>query len=217
MPGTYRSSFLFGAGLAGCSEDTAPTQSTASLAPSANPPPASPVLPKRVEGITTVVSQSAAIEPTPSAADEPTTVASIAAQSDLAKLAGDWQLENLIKLPDGHRLTMNNKYRFHLDGTFTNTSRTKLSHRDTGDAIYTLTTKESGTWTLDENNTCWTTKTAEILEFESFSSRITRKVVEEGLAEDDPPDRFKIVSMQESWVKLQPEDGGGVVTLTRVP
>ena len=212
--------FLFAAGLAGCSGDTgetAPKQSTASLAPSANPLPASPVLPKRAEDITTVVSQSAAMEPTPSVADEPTTEALIAAQSDLVKLAGDWQLENLIKLPDGHRLTMNNKYRFHLDGTFTNTSRTKLTHRDTGDAVYRLTTKESGTWTLDANNICWTTKTAEILEFESFSSRITRKVIEEGLAEDDPPDRFKIVSMQESWVKLQPEDGGAVVTLTRVP
>jgi len=131
------------------------------------------------------------------------------------RLIGKWNMSSTATLSNGHDVTANNDYEFQSDGTFTNVSRSKLLNGDTGEPFYTSTTTESGTWTVDGNTTCWTTPTATLNEFETFTDLITREMIEEGLVGDVQPECFTIVSADGATVLLQPTAGGDSIALTR--
>ena len=137
------------------------------------------------------------------------------APTEDSRLIGKWHLSSAATLANGHEQTAENDYEFRSDGTFTNISHSKLLNGDTGDPFFTMKTVEAGTWTLQGDTTCWTTPTATLDEFETFTELVTREAIEEGLAEDTPPECFTIESADDSTVVLKPSSGGDPVTLLR--
>lgn len=118
-------------------------------------------------------------------------------------------------LENGHNVTLESDYEFKSDGTFTNDARTKLLNGDTDEPFYIQRTAESGTWTVEEDQTCWTTVSATLEEFESFTELITREAIEEGLSEETPPECFQIVSADSDTVVIRPLSGGDDMSLTK--
>lgn len=85
----------------------------------------------------------------------------------------------------------------------------------TGDLLYQQTTEETGTWTIDGNDTRWTTTDAKIMDFDSRTPTITREMIDQEMESDFPPECFEIVNSSKSKVTLKLVSDGGMVVLVR--
>lgn len=146
--------------------------------------------------------------------DQDATSSNDASASTDARLVGQWNLESKQTLENGHDVTSRNTYEFNADGTFINLSDVELLNGDTGEPFCTQSTRESGTWTIDGDSTCWTTDKAELTDFKSYTDLITRDMIESGLAEDSPPECWTISSANADTIILTDADNGASITLT---
>lgn len=146
-----------------------------------------------------------------SATNSPSTAGTGAVED--TRLIGTWTLQSKQTLENGHYVTVDNKYEFSVDGTFTNLSDTKLLNGDTDEPFYTSTTDESGTWTVEGDKTCWTTTEAKLTAFESFIDAITREMIEEELGVEMAPECCMIISADADSVSLQEIVSGASLVL----
>lgn len=130
-------------------------------------------------------------------------------------LHGNWNLKSKVPLETGDRIDLSNDYTFRPDKTFTNISHVQLIDGGTGDLLYQQTTEETGTWTIDGNDTCWTTTDAKIMDFDSRTPTITREMIDQEMESDFPPECFEIVNSSKSKVTLKLVSDGGMVVLVR--
>ena len=130
-------------------------------------------------------------------------------------LHGDWNMKSMVPLETGDKIDLSNDYTFRPDKTFTNISHVKLIDGATNELLYQQTTEETGTWTIDGNDSCWTTSEAKIIDFDSRTPLITREMIEQELENELPPECLQIVSASHSKITLRLISEGGTVILVR--
>ncbi|QDT09344.1 SHD1 domain-containing protein [Planctomycetes bacterium K23_9] len=133
-----------------------------------------------------------------------------------AGLIGRWQIQAEDSYGSGNIGKSRSTYRFATDKTYEVYSTLTVLIAATGKQVYTVTSREQGTWTQQGKEICLTEKESKLVEFKSATSAVTRETFETAIAKKAPPVTYTILSQDAKTVKLGLAGGGGTMVLQRV-
>ncbi len=131
-------------------------------------------------------------------------------------LVGRWQIAAVDEYGSGNQGRTRSTYRFGPDGTYEVYSTLTVVNKATSEQVYSVTSREQGTWTQRGKEICLTEEKSELINFMSATAEVTRKTFEAAIAEKTPPMNYTIVSPVGKTIKLRDSQGRGTMLLQRV-
>lgn len=132
------------------------------------------------------------------------------AKSQDITVIGRWEHKSEEITESGKKSVTIVNFDYRADGTHTIDSTRSMFHGSDGELIFTATTTESGTWSVEGDKVCWNTGVPELAHFESNTDNITREIIEDALKEetDTSSTCMTFVSSDSSKLVLLDESDG---------
>lgn len=131
-------------------------------------------------------------------------------------LVGRWQIAAEDSYGSGNIGKSRSTYRFAKDGTYEVYSTLTVVNAATNKQLYSVTSREQGTWTLQKNELCLTEIGSELIDFQSTVPAVNRQTFEAAIAEKTPPITYTIVSQIGKTTKLREAKSHSTMVLQRV-
>jgi hypothetical protein len=131
-------------------------------------------------------------------------------------IVGNWRFELKEAYASGNAGSSRSTYRFDADGTYETYSTLTMLAGNSSKQLYSVTSRERGTWTHKDKELCMTESKSELIEFESSVPAVTRETFETAIAEKSPPICYALVIKSDDLIELQDPQGRGAMTLQRI-
>ncbi|MFG0263628.1 MAG: SHD1 domain-containing protein [Rhodopirellula sp. JB055] len=156
--------------------------------------------------------------------DPPATMANNSAKQPRAaepdkpasQVVGNWRFEVKEAYASGNTGINRSTYRFDADGTYETYSTLTMLPEKSNEQLYSVTSRERGTWTHKNKELCMTESKSELVKFESSVAAVTRETFETAIAEKSPPICYALAIKSHDLIELQDPQGRGAMPLQRI-
>ncbi|EMB13317.1 SHD1 domain-containing protein [Rhodopirellula europaea] len=134
----------------------------------------------------------------------------VAADKPVLEMVGRWSFELEETYASGNKGMNRSTYRFAPDGTYEVYSTLAMSSGSNSQQLYSVTSRERGTWTHEGKKFCMTETKSDLVEFQSSVPEVSRQTFETAIAQKSPPVCYAVFIKTKNLVEFRDTQGNAM-------